>query len=81
MQFQKGISLSEFLALYGTEDQCFDALYRWRWPNGFQCPHYGHDRACQLTNRFYLPELIPRLAYVALRTPPMPEKLLKPGVA
>ena len=39
VQFQKGISLSEFLALYGTEDQCFDALYRWRWPKGFQCPH------------------------------------------
>ena len=49
VQSQKGISLSEFLALYGTEDQCFDALYRWRWPNGFQCPHCGHDRACQLT--------------------------------
>ena len=51
VQFQKGISLSAFLKLYGTEDQCFDALYRWRWPNGFQCPHCGHDRACQLTNR------------------------------
>ena len=25
VQFQKGISLSEFLALYATEDQCFDA--------------------------------------------------------
>ncbi len=25
VQFQKSISLSEFLALYGTEDQCFDA--------------------------------------------------------
>ena len=51
VQLQKGISLSEFLKLYGTEDQCFDALYRWRWPKGFQCPHCGHDRACQLTNR------------------------------
>ena len=30
VQFQKGISLNEFLSLYGTEDQCFDALYRWR---------------------------------------------------
>ena len=28
VQFQKGISLNEFLSLYGTEDQCFDALYR-----------------------------------------------------
>ena len=25
--FQKGISLNAFLSLYGTEDQCFDALY------------------------------------------------------
>ena len=31
VQFQKGISLNAFLSLYGTEDQCFDALYQWRW--------------------------------------------------
>ena len=49
VQFQKGISLNEFLSLYGTEEQCFDALYRWRWPNGFVCPNCGHDRGCQLT--------------------------------
>ena len=51
VQFQKGISWNEFLSLYGTEDQCFDALYQWRWPNGFVCPHCGHDRHCQLTSR------------------------------
>jgi len=49
IQFQKGISLNEFLSLYGTEEQCFDALYRWRWPEGFVCPNCGHDRHCQLT--------------------------------
>ncbi len=49
VQFQKGISLNAFLSLYGTEQQCFDALYRWRWPNGFVCPNCGHDRGCQLT--------------------------------
>ena len=38
VQFQKGISLNEFLSLYGTEQQCFDALYHWRWPNGFRVP-------------------------------------------
>ena len=27
--------------------------------------------------RFDLPDIIPRLVYVALRTPPMPERLLK----
>ena len=51
VQFQKGISLNEFLSLYGTEDQCFDALFQWRWPNGFLCPHCGHDRCCQLSSR------------------------------
>ena len=50
VQFQKGISLNAFLSLYGTEDQCFDALYQWRWPNGFLCPHCGHDRCCQLNS-------------------------------
>jgi len=49
IQFQRGIRLNEFLSLYGTEQQCFDALYQWRWPNGFVCPHCGHDRHCQLT--------------------------------
>ena len=34
VQFQKGISLNAFLSLYATEDQCFDALFQWRWPNG-----------------------------------------------
>ena len=48
VQFQKGISLNEFLSLYGTEDQYFDALYQWRWPNGFLCPHCAHGRCCQL---------------------------------
>ena len=35
VQFQKGISLNEFLSLYGTEEQCFDALYQsWTPGNG-----------------------------------------------
>ncbi len=51
VQFQKGLSLNEFLSQYGSEEQCFDALYAWRWPNGFRCPVCGHDRHCQLTSR------------------------------
>ena len=51
VQFQKGISLTEFLNQYGTEEQCFDALFEWRWPEGFLCPHCGHGHHCQLTTR------------------------------
>ena len=35
----------------------------------------------RFNRRFDLCELIPKLAYVALRTPPMPERLLKLGLA
>ena len=38
VQFQKGYSLVEFMDEYGTEDKCTQALFRWRWPNGFVCP-------------------------------------------
>ena len=31
----------------------------------------------RFNRRFNLPDIIPRLVYVALRTPPMPERLLK----
>ena len=51
IQQSKAISLSAFLSLYGTDDQCYDALYRWRWPDGFLCPHCGNDQCCQLTSR------------------------------
>ena len=49
VQFQKGISLNAFLSLYGSEDQCFAALFQWRWSSGFLCPYRTHDRGCQLT--------------------------------
>ncbi len=51
VQFQKGVSLNDFIKQYGTEAQCFDVLYAWRWTKGFQCPACGHDKFCQLTNR------------------------------
>ena len=44
----------EFIEHYGTEEQCFDALFQWRWPNGFRCPHCGHNRYCRLTHRSLL---------------------------
>ena len=38
IQFQKSIGIMQFLANYGSEDQCENALFAWRWPDGFQCP-------------------------------------------
>jgi transposase-like protein len=38
IQFQKGLSLPEFLSFYGTDEQCEAALEKTRWPDGFRCP-------------------------------------------
>jgi len=44
IQFQPGMSLSQFLELYGTEEQCVAALERARWPDGFRCPRCGEQK-------------------------------------
>ncbi len=41
VQFQKGLSMSEFLKRYGTVERCHAALLASRWPTGFICPHCG----------------------------------------
>lgn len=51
VQFQKGLSLNEFMELFGDEEKCFQALFKWRWPNGFICPNCGHDKSCHLNTR------------------------------
>lgn len=38
IQFQAGMSLNQFLADYGTEQQCEAIVEKARWPQGFQCP-------------------------------------------
>ena len=48
IQFQAGLSLAEFLALYGTEAQCEVVLAQARWPAGFQCPRCRCERHCVL---------------------------------
>ncbi len=48
VQFQKGMSLSEFLASSGTEVQCEQALLDWHWRQGFVCPECGHRSHCVL---------------------------------
>ena len=51
IQFQKGFSLTSFLAKYGTEEQCRDAFFKWRWPDGFQCPLCSGQHYCVLKAR------------------------------
>ena len=44
VQFQKGLSMAEFMARYGTEAKCHAALVAGRWPRGFVCPCCGDER-------------------------------------
>ena len=53
IQFRKDYSIADLHREYGTEKQCEEALFRWRWPNGFicsECSSYsysereGHER-------------------------------------
>lgn len=50
VQFQKGLSMAQFMASYGSEAACRDALERARWPNGFSCPKCSHG-ACRRFER------------------------------
>lgn len=38
VQYQKGLSLPEVFAQYGSQHQCEAAVRAWRWPQGFVCP-------------------------------------------
>ena len=46
IQFQPGMSLSEFMQTYGTRGQCEAAVERSRWPRGFECPECGARAHC-----------------------------------
>lgn len=51
VQFQKGYSLLDVFKNYGTEDQCAEALFKWRWPYGFRCSWCGSGSHCVLKTR------------------------------
>ena len=48
IQFQSGMSMSEFFKLFGTEELCAAALESARWPDGFRCPACGGPAHCVL---------------------------------
>jgi anaerobic ribonucleoside-triphosphate reductase len=47
-------SFWEWQQRYSNDDTCLAELAKLRWPEGFQCPHCGHDRGCgcSLLDRF-----------------------------
>jgi transposase-like protein len=51
VQFQKGLSEAEFEQRYDTEAACREALFRWRWPEGFECPICGERRHSAIRSR------------------------------
>jgi ribosomal protein L37AE/L43A len=46
VQFQRGLSMAEFMDQYGTDAQCEAALVASRWPQGFACPACGGPASC-----------------------------------
>jgi len=51
VQFQKGLSLSDFFQHYETNEKCSEALFKWRWPDGYICPECGSTSYCSLKTR------------------------------
>jgi len=45
------ITLLDWQKKYGTEKACAAALAQHRWPNGFMCPHCGHQKAYYMAKR------------------------------
>jgi len=45
VQFQQGLSMTEFLERYGSEEKCEAAVIGSRWPRGFVCPACGAGRS------------------------------------
>ncbi len=51
VQFQKSLSWPEFYNNFGTEEQCFQAAFKQKWPSGFVCPECGEETYCRVRNK------------------------------
>lgn len=45
------MSISDFIAQYGTKEKCHDALFQLRWPDSFVCPVCGNMTYCEIKSR------------------------------
>jgi len=55
VQFQRGLSMAEFMDRYGSDEKCEAALIASRWPSGFACPACacGHSSSFRREGRLY----------------------------
>lgn len=51
IQFQAGLSMRDFQARYGSEEQCESALFGARWPQGWHCARCHCSRSFPTRNR------------------------------
>ena len=51
IQHQHGYSLLELFKNYGTEQQCIEALFKWKWAGGYICSKCGSKSYCSLKYR------------------------------
>lgn len=51
VQFQKGLSMAQFMERYGTEEKCHAAAVALRWPDGFACPECSETRHCRFERK------------------------------
>ncbi len=51
IQFQKGMSEAQFIEGFGTEEQCRDAVFAWRWPDGFKCSRCQGEVCSEIKSR------------------------------
>ena len=51
VQFQKGFSLAQFQAYYASEEQCWQALFKIKFPHGFCCPKCNNGSYYRVKHR------------------------------
>ncbi|MFC7748429.1 transposase [Paenibacillus thermoaerophilus] len=49
--FEQVHSLAEFASFCECESRCADALFRFKWPDGYRCPNCSHHEYYEITTR------------------------------